>query len=142
MSLHETYRDDAQPNAGSNRAFGCTVGGIAMAIGAVKAALAAALTAVSLTLFLAGAALLLLGLVAPARLTVPHRLWLRLGVVLAAIVNPVVLALLFLFVITPLALLMRLSGKRPLRLKPNPAAATYWITREPASAASDMRRQF
>ena len=143
MSLHETYRDDAPPESGSNRAFGITVGSVAMAIGVVKGALAAAFTMVSLTLFLAGAALLLLGLLAPARLAGPHRLWLRLGAALARIVNPVVLALLFLLVITPLALLLRLAGKRPLRLKPDPGAATYWIVREPAAgAASDMRRQF
>jgi hypothetical protein len=114
-----------------------------MAIGAVKAALAAAVTAASSAIFLAGAVLLLLGLIAPAWLAVPHRLWLRLGAAMAKIVNPVILALLFLLVITPLALAMRLLGKRPLRLKPAPAAATYWIAREPAAgAASDMRRQF
>jgi len=143
VSLHETYRDDAPPEAGSNRAFGCTVGGIAMALGVVKAVLAAAVTWFPLAIFLAGAMLLLLGLVAPAHLSVPHRLWLRLGTALARVVNPVVLALLFLLVITPLALVMRLVGKRPLRLKPDPRVATYWIDREPAAgAASDMRRQF
>ena len=143
MSLHENYRDDEPVGAGSNRAFGCTVGAIALAIGAVKAALAVAVTPVSLLLFGAGAALLLIGIIAPARLSALNRLWLQLGSAMAKVVNPIVLALLFLLAVTPMALVMRLLGKRPLRLMPDPAAASYWIAREPADGQpSNMRRQF
>jgi len=143
VSLHENYRDDEPVGAGSNRAFGCTVGAIALAIGAVKAALAVAVTPVSLLLFGAGAALLLIGIIAPARLSALNRLWLQLGSAMAKVVNPIVLALLFLLAVTPMALVMRLLGKRPLRLMPDPAAASYWIAREPADGQpSNMRRQF
>jgi hypothetical protein len=59
------------------------------------------------------------------------------------LVNPAVLALLFFFVVTPMALVVRSAGKQPLRLAPDPAAASYWITREPPEGGpSNMRRQF
>src|SRR4051812_10346092 len=42
------------------------------------------------------------------------------------VVGRVLLALIFLFVVTPLALLLRLLGKDLLRLRRNPAATSYW----------------
>ena len=143
MSLHENYSDDAPIEVGGNRAFGCTVGTIAMVIGAAKAAFALEVTPISLSIFAAGAALLLVGIIAPSRLSVLNRLWLQLGAALAKVVNPVVLALLFILAITPLALVMRLMGKRPLRLAPDRAASSYWIAREVADGQpSNMTRQF
>ena len=143
FSPHENFSDDEPVETGSNRAFGCTVGAIAMAIGALKAALAAAVTLLSSVLFAAGAVLFLFGLAAPARLSAVKRLWLQLGAAIAKVVNPIVLAILFAVVITPLALVMRMLGKRPLRLAPDPAASSYWLPREPAGGeASNMRRQF
>ena len=141
-ALHEDYRDDEPTSAGSDRAFGCTVGGILMVIGAAKVVIAAAVTLVSSLLFGVGAVLLMLGIVAPRCLSVLNRVWLRIGSVLAAVVNPIVLMLLFLVVVTPMALVMRLLGKRPLRLAPDPGAASYWIKREPQNGSSTMRQQF
>jgi saxitoxin biosynthesis operon SxtJ-like protein len=143
FSPHETDSDDEPVETGSNRAFGRTVGTVAMAIGAVKAMLAATVTPVSLLIFGAGAVLFLFGLIAPARLSLVKRLWLQLGAAMAKLVNPIILALLFIVVITPLAFVMRLSGKRPLRLAPDPTASSYWLPREPtAGGPPDMRRQF
>jgi hypothetical protein len=141
-SLHEDLRDDAPTETGSDRAFGCTVGAILMVIGTAKAVIAAAVTPVSSMLFGIGAALFVLGIIAPRRLSALKRTWLRIGAVLAMVVNPIVLMVLFLLVVTPMALLMRLLGKRPLRLAPDPGAASYWIKREPPSGSSTMRQQF
>ena len=141
-ALHEDYRDDEPTSAGSDRAFGCTVGGILMVIGAAKVVISGAVTPVPSLLLGIGAVLLMLGIVAPRRLSVLNRVWLRIGAVLAAVVNPIVLMLLFLFVVTPMAFVMRLLRKRPLRLTPDPSAASYWIKREPQSGSSTMRQQF
>jgi hypothetical protein len=141
-ALHEDYRDDEPTSAGGDRAFGCTVGGILMVIGAAKVVISGAVTPVPSLLLGIGAVLLMLGIVAPRRLSVLNRLWLRIGSVLAAVVNPIVLMLLFLLVVTPMALVMRLLGKRPLRLAPDPGAASYWIKREPQNGSSTMRQQF
>jgi hypothetical protein len=142
VSLHEDYRDDGPTETGSDRTFGYTVGGVLTAIGIAKAFIGGAVTPVSSLLFGAGAVLLVLGIVAPSRLSLLNSIWLKIGAVLAMVVNPIVLMLLFLIVVTPMALLMRLLGKRPLRLAPDPSAASYWIKREPPNGSSTMRQQF
>ena len=85
-----------------------------------------------------GAILLVAGLVFaalalwwPAPLRPLSRAWLRLGQLLHAVVNPVVMALLFVLSVVPTALLLRLFGKDLLRLKREPVAPTYWIRRDP-----------
>ena len=142
-SLHENYRDEEPTEAGSDRAFGCTVGSMLMLIGAAKTFVAGAISSVACLIFALGALLLLLGIFVPSRLSAPNRLWLKVGTAIAKVVNPIIFALLFFLVVTPMALFMRIVGKRPLRLAADRTAATYWIEREPPSgAASTMRRQF
>jgi len=142
-SLHENYRDEEPTKAGSDRAFGCTVGGMLMLIGATKAFVAGAISSVVCLIFASGALLLLLGIVAPSRLSALNRLWLKVGTAIAKVVNPIILALLFFLVVTPMAFFMRIVGKRPLRLVADRTAATYWIEREPpAGEESSMKRQF
>lgn len=142
-SLHENYRDEEPTEAGSDRAFGCTVGSILMLIGATKTFVAGAISSVIGLIFVLGALLLLLGIFVPSRLSTLHRLWLKVGAGIAKVVNPIILALLFFLVVTPMALFMRIVGRRPLRLAADRTAATYWIEREPPpGGASTMRRQF
>ena len=140
---HENYRDDEPNAAGSDRAFGCTVGAILMAIGAAKAFAAGAIPIFSYVSFAAGAVLLLLGVVAPSRLSILNRTWSKIGGVIARAVNPIVLAILFFIVVTPMAFVMRIAGKRPLRLAPDRTGDSYWIRCEPPqNRASSMRRQY
>jgi len=142
-SFHENYHEEELTEAGSNRAFGCTVGSILVAIGAIKAFVAATVLPIACVLFAAGAMLLSLGIIAPSRLSALNHLWMKVGVAIGKVANPAVLALLFFLVVTPMALVMRRVGKRPLRLAPNRTAATYWIERQPStSGSSTMRRQF
>jgi len=83
------------------------------------------------------------GIVGPARLSALNRLWLRMGATIAKATSPIILVLLFFAVVTPIALVMRILGKRPLSLTPNRTAATYWIERRPRGGkASSMRQQF
>ena len=143
FSLHENYRDEEPAEAGGDRAFGCTVGTILMVIGAAKAFAAGGILLVPCLILVAGALLLLLGIFAPSCLSGLNRAWLKVGGALAKVVNPIVLALLFFVAVTPMAFVMRMAGKRPLRLSPDRTAATYWIKREPAEGGvSSMRRQF
>jgi hypothetical protein len=49
----------------------------------------------------------------------------------------------FVTTVVPVGLLMRVLGKDPLRLKPDPATASYWIDRKPAGPApATMKNQF
>jgi hypothetical protein len=141
-SLHENYRDEDSTEPGSDRAFGCTVGTILMVIGAAKAFAAGTLSPMACLIFMTGAVLLLLGIVVPSRLSVLNKSWLKLGIAIGRVINPIILALLFFLVVTPTAFVMRMFGRRPLRLAPDRTAATYWIERNPVDQPSSMKRQF
>jgi hypothetical protein len=85
----------------------------------------------------------LLALLWTAALAPLNRLWVKLGAFLYRIVSPIVMGLLFYLTVTPIALLMRLLGKDPLRLNRDPNAASYWIDRMPAGPAPEsMKNQF
>jgi hypothetical protein len=91
----------------------------------------------------AAAALAGLALIRPALLAPLNRLWLRFGLLAGRVTNPLIMALVFFLLITPMALIMRLRGKDPLRLRPDHDAATYWIERvPPGPAPASMTRQF
>jgi hypothetical protein len=114
-----------------------------MAIGAAKSFMAGAITLVSFLIFVPGPILVLFGVVAPSRLSVLNRFWLKMGATIAKVINPIVLTLLFFIVVTPMAYAVRLAGKRPLRLAADRSAASYWIVRGASgSRPSAMRQQF
>jgi hypothetical protein len=86
---------------------------------------------------------LLLTLTRPALLHPANVLWTRLAVLLNKVVNPVVTALLFYLVFTPVGFLMRLTGKDPLRLKFESKTKSYWIERRPPGPPPEtMAQQF
>ena len=72
-----------------------------------------------------------------------NRAWLALAVLLGRIVTPLVMGLIYFGLITPLGLLMRLTGKDPMQRRFDAAASTYWIEREPPGPdPATMERQF
>jgi len=72
-----------------------------------------------------------------------NRAWTKLGLIMHHIVNPVVLGSIYFLVVTPIGLLMRALGKRPLRLRLDRATPSYWITREPPGPeGASMKNQF
>ena len=84
-----------------------------------------------------------LALLWTAALAPLNKFWTKLGALLYRIVNPVVMAVLFYLTVTPIALLMRMLGKDPLRLRRDPDAASYWIDRTPPGPAPEtMKNQF
>ena len=88
-------------------------------------------------LFLAAA------LLRPAILNPLNRLWLKFGLLLHRVVNPIVMALLFYGTVLPTGLVMRALGKDLLRLKRQPDADSYWIVRQPPGPAPEtMKDQF
>ena len=90
-----------------------------------------------------GAAFAITALLVPRALAPLNRFWLRIGLLLNRITNPIVMGLVFVTTIIPLALILRALGKAPLQLGRDPAASTYWIDRQPPGPApSTMSRQF
>jgi Saxitoxin biosynthesis operon protein SxtJ len=80
-------------------------------------------------------------LLRPSILRPANLAWTRLGILLGKVVNPIVTALLFYLVFTPMAVLIRWMGKDLLNLGWDSDAASYWIRREPADA-TEMTNQF
>jgi hypothetical protein len=79
----------------------------------------------------------------PSVLARANRLWLRFGLWLGNLVGPLAVGLLFYAVVTPLGLLMRLTGKDPLRLGLDERAESYWIARRPPGPPPDsLSNQF
>jgi hypothetical protein len=66
----------------------------------------------------------------PSVLRVPNRLWYKFGMLLGAIVAPIIMGLVFLIAFLPIGLILRASGKDLLSMKMQPDAKTYWIGRE------------
>jgi peptidoglycan/LPS O-acetylase OafA/YrhL len=72
-----------------------------------------------------------------------NQLWLKLGMLLHKVVNPIVMALVFFGTVLPTGLVMRALGKDPLRLKREPNLDSYWIERCPPGPTSEsMKDQF
>jgi len=91
----------------------------------------------------ASASFLIAALAAPRLLRPLNWLWFKFGMLLHAIVSPVVLGLLFFITITPVGWLMRLMGARPLNLKFDRAAKSYWINRDPPGPPpASLKNQF
>ena len=93
---------------------------------------------------LAGAGLLLaVAWLRAAWLAPFNRAWFRFGLALQRIVHPLVLAVVYFAVVTPTGLVMRATGRDPLRLRRDPDAGTYWIRRDPPGPAPEsMTQQF
>ena len=63
--------------------------------------------------------------------------WMRFGELLNRIVSPVVMAVIFFVVFTPVAFVMRLTGRDALARRYEPAAPSYWKRRDPPGPAED-----
>ena len=82
---------------------------------------------------------LALGLVNSKLLTPLNILWFKFGIFLGKIISPIVMGVIFFFVVTPIAILMRISKKDLLNLKFN-NKETYWIKK--SNYKSKMKNQF
>ena len=69
----------------------------------------------------------------PAQLKPVHTTWLKAAHFLGRIITTLILTLAYYLVITPSAFLKRLFSGRPLPVKPDKEASSYWVDRtEPA----------
>ena len=139
-TIHERYSRDETVIGGSARSFGIVM--------------AAAFALMSLLNWWhdghswrwtggIGVLFIAVALLYPAALDPLNRLWLKFGLLLHRVVNPIVMALVFFGTVLPTGLIMRALGKDPLRLKRQPNANSYWIERRPPGPAPEsMKDQF
>jgi predicted membrane metal-binding protein len=79
------------------------------------------------------------------RLLIPfNRLWFRFGMLLHAVMSPAILCLIFVCVVVPTGLLLRMFGKDVLDIRDRRRqTSSYWIARENAPVSADsMKNQF
>lgn len=69
----------------------------------------------SYVLTIAGAALIVLGLLAPRLLVVPRKWWMKLAEAMAYVSSRIILAIVFFLVLTPIGLIKRALGWDPLQ---------------------------
>jgi len=55
----------------------------------------------------------------------------RLAELLHRVVSPIALGIMFFCVLTPTAVLIRMTGRDAMKRRFDPAASTYWIERDP-----------
>ena len=82
---------------------------------------------------------LVLGLLNSKLLTPLNKVWFKFWILLGKIVSPLVMGIIFFFVVTPIGILMRILKKDLLNLKFN-KKTTYWI--EKNDLKSKMKNQF
>ena len=137
---HEDLNRTQLVEGSSNRTFGLVFAGVFLVITAWPLFHGEALRGWASAI---AAAFALVALAKPTLLTRPNQLWMKLGIVLGKVVNPIALGILFYGVFTPIGAAMRLTGKDSLRLKFNPNADSYWILRDPPGPPPDsMTNQF
>lgn len=140
QSTHEEFSRDDTMIAGSDRSFGIVTAAAIVVLTLLNDWHSGRLwpwTAGLAGLFLAAA------LLYPKALSPLNRAWLKFGLLLHKVVNPIVMGLLFYGTVLPTGIVMRAMGKDLLRLKRQPKADSYWIVRRPPGPAPEtMKDQF
>ena len=85
--------------------------------------------------------LLLFSLIKPDILLPFNIMWMRLGLTLGKIFNPVVLGIIFFILISPVALFFKVVGRDHLCLK-KPLGRSYWIPRRGVFKSESFKSQF
>ncbi|MEC7137199.1 MAG: SxtJ family membrane protein [Pseudomonadota bacterium] len=73
---------------------------------------------------------LILGILNAKTLSPFNNLWIKFGELLGRIIAPIVMALVYFFILTPISLLVRVFGKDLLGLKFSKKQNSYWINRK------------
>ena len=83
---------------------------------------------------------LILGLINSKLLSPLNKSWIKLGEILGIIIAPIVMALVYFAILTPISIIVRVFGKDLLGLKFLKEKETYWIKRK--KSLGSMKKQF
>ena len=139
-ALHEDVSGGAQPPVSSPRNFGLwfTVIFAVVALLPLRSGYSIRTWALVVAAGFLAAALAAPGILQPLNLA-----WAQVGLAMGKVVNPIVLAIIFFGVITPMGWLLRKAGKDLLNTKWQPESKSYWILRDPPGPLPEtMTKQF
>ena len=83
---------------------------------------------------------LILGLLNSKLLSPLNNIWIKFGEILGRIIAPLIMALVYFLILTPISLLVRAFGKDLLYLKFSKKTNSYWLTR--TKEVGSMKKQF
>jgi hypothetical protein len=121
------------------RQFGLLVGGIFLLMGLWPFVWRQ--EAIRMWAVVPGVIMGLAGLIVPGVLKHVYQGWMWLGHILGWVNTRIILGVLFYGIITPMGLVMKLSGRDPMRRGFEPDAQTYRVIRQPRPA-SHMKNMF
>ena len=81
---------------------------------------------------------LIVTIIKPNLFTFLNKLWIKFGILLGKIISPIVMGLVFFFVVTPIGIFVKILKKDVMGLKRG--ESSYWITRE--DKIQSMKKQF
>lgn len=81
---------------------------------------------------------LVVTIIKPNFFTFLNKLWIKFGILLGKIISPIVMGLVFFFVVTPIGIFVKILKKDVMGLKRG--QSSYWITRE--DKIQSMKKQF
>jgi Saxitoxin biosynthesis operon protein SxtJ len=138
--LHEDLFREEEVRLSSNRNFGLLFAAVFAIIAVAPLAHGHAFRPWAL---IVAAVFLVVSLTKPDILRPFNMMWTKLGLLLQRVTSPIIIGLLFFAVVSPLALLMRLTRRDPMRLSWDREADSYWLTRvPPGPAPASMKDQF
>ena len=77
-------------------------------------------------------------IIKPNLFTFLNKLWIKFGILLGKIISPIVMGIVFFFVVTPIGIFVKILKKDVMGLKRG--QSSYWITRE--DKIQSMKKQF
>ena len=83
---------------------------------------------------------LFFGIFFPKALILPNKLWFKFGMLLGTIIAPIIMGIIFILVVSPIGIIMRLLGKDILNQKMEKSSKSYWIKRK--ENISSLKNQF
>lgn len=123
-----------------NRVFGLLMAG---AVGVIAIFQYILSQVVQLWLIGLGLIFLLTGLAVPSWLGPVRKLWMKLARGLAVVNTGIILTFVFVVLITPLAIFLRVLGSQPIETGDSQGVSSYWHPRHPEEfTAKRMERQF
>ena len=122
---------------GSNRSFGLVFFVVFLILGLwpVKSG-----GDINILLILISLVFLFLAIIKSKFLTPLNKLWFKFGIKLGAIIAPIVMGVVFFLVVTPIGIIMKITGRDLINKKINKNIKTYWLNRK--KAVGSMKRQF
>ena len=129
------------PIGGSNKSFGVMFGVIFLLATAYLVAKDKS-TFAQLFTFVASVTTFVVAFKAPTMLTKPNLYWMKFSLLLARVVSPIVLGVLFFVLISPLAIVLRIFGRDQLLLKRQESSSLWKIRNSKGYSLESFKNQY